>query len=231
MKCLTVVVAMSGHGGHGLARKIAENNPEYRWYDHPRNDPTHPRHFPELNLAKNHFRKRFADNSVLPHLFDRIESLVTDLDSYYKIASAEIKNLSQGKKLVYVCHDTPKHIKERFPKSTVIQILPTQNILENVIDRHMATHMEYPVQGGLHHIDNREHLLNEFYWSMDRWKRTSTHPSLTNFRAFYYNKSVEEITNDERNFQRELYTKQLETTGYADVSVIVETVEEALEQF
>jgi len=231
MKCLTVVVAMSGHGGHGLARKIAEGNPDYRWYDHPRNNPDHPRHFPELDLAQNHFRKRFADNSVLPHLFDRIESLVTNLDEYYNIASLEIEKLSQGKKLIYVCHDTPKHIKERFPEATVVQILPTSNILENVIDRHMITHMEYPVQTGLHKIENRRHLLNNLYWEMNNWSMSTDHPSLTNFRKYYYDKTTEEVTSDERGFQRELYTKQLETTEYADVSVIVETVEEALEQF
>jgi hypothetical protein len=231
MKCLTIVTAMSGHGGHGLARKIAEHNPDYRWYDHPRNDQTNPRKFPELNLAGNHFRKRFKDNSVFPHLFDRIENLISDKELYYSIAEKEIKDLSLGKQLVYVCHEIPSVIKNRFPKSTVIQILPTRNILENVIDRHMITHMEYPVQSGIHNLPGRKNLMNEYYWSLDEWSKINLENSLINFRSYYQKKSLEEIKYEERVYQRQLYEDQLSDTNCADISMVVETVEEALEQF
>lgn len=229
MKCLTVVTAMSGHGGHGLARKIAEHNSEYRWYDHPRNNKEHPEKFPELNIAENHFRKRFSNNDVFPHLFDRIDTLINDELSYYALAANEIKLISQEKKLVYVCHETPNQIKKKFPEATVVQILPTENILELVIDRHMRTHMIYPVQSGLHNLPGRISLLNDLYWAQDVWsKENSSKNTVINFRSFFYKKSIDQITSEERNFQKDLYTRQLKTSQDADVSIIVERVEEAL---
>jgi hypothetical protein len=231
MKCLTIVTAMSGHGGHGLARKIAEHNPDYRWYDHPRNNKEHPAKFPELDIAENHFRKRFSSNEVFPHLFDRIDSLINNEPAYYNLASNEIKLISQEKKLVYVCHDTPDQIKKKFPDSTVIQILPTKNILDSVIDRHMRTHMVYPVQAGLHNLPGRINLLNDLYWAQDAWsKENSLKNTVINFRSFFYKKSIDQITTEERSFQKDLYIRQLETLQNADVSMIVETVEEALKR-
>lgn len=233
MKNLTIIVAMSGHGGHGLARTIAENNPEYRWYDHPKNNIDHPDHFPELDLAKNHFRKRFADNSVFPHLFDRIDEFLKEdsVDNYYDLAKSEINTLSQGKKLIYVCHETPKNIKIKFPEANVIQILPTENILENVIERHMNTHMEYPIQSKLHKLPMRDAMLNELYWSMRDWARDNKNASLKNFRAYYLNKTVEEVIFEERETQRKLYKEQLESTKYADNSLIEENKLTAFENF
>ena len=38
MKCLTILTFISGAGGHGIARSLFENNPLYRWYDHPKNN-------------------------------------------------------------------------------------------------------------------------------------------------------------------------------------------------
>jgi hypothetical protein len=231
MKYLTIVTSMSGHGGHGVARKIAEHNPDYRWYDHPRNDKDHVNRFPELDLAQNHFRKRFSSNEVFPHLFDRIESLLLDTEKYYSLISSEIEKLSQGKKLVYVCHDTPEKIKNRFPKSTVIQILPTENILDTVIDRHMITHMMYPVQQGLHNLQGRRELLNELYWTQTQWaEENELDNTVINFQSFLHGVSVDEIKIKEREAQKKLYNKQLENSYPADISMIVETVEEALER-
>lgn len=229
MKCLTIVTAMSGHGGHGLARKIAEGNLEYRWYDHPRNNKENPEKFPELSIAENHFRKRFSNNDVFPHLFDRIDPLINDELSYYTLAANEIKSISQGKKLVYVCHETPDQIKKKFPEATVVQILPTENILELVIDRHMKTHMIYPIQSGLHNLPGRISLLNDLYWAQDGWsKENSSKNTVINFRSFLYKKSIGQITTEERDFQKDLYTRQLKTSQDADVSIIVEHVKEAL---
>lgn len=229
MKCLTIVTAMSGHGGHGLARKIAEGNLEYRWYDHRRNNKDDPDRFPELELAQNHFRKRFSTGEVFPHLFDRISPLINDITTYYNLARGEIASISQGKRLVYVCHDTPEQIKEHFPNATVVQILPTENILDSVIDRHMITHMMYPVQVGLHKLPGRHELLNDLYWVQNDWaKKNQSNNTVINFKSFLYEKTVDQITSEERNYQKELYIKQLNTTHYADISMIVETVEEAL---
>ena len=230
MKCLTIVTAMSGHGGHNFARKIAEHDPEYRWYDHPKNNIDHPNRFPELDLAPNHFRKRFSDNTVFPHLFDRIESFLSDKEKYYSLIINEIKNLSKGKRLIYVCHEPPNNIKSRFPKSKVIQILPTESLLEEVIERHMNTHMLYPVQSKLHQLPGRSEILNDFYWSQTNWaKENIFRNSLINFRSDYYKKSLEQIINEEKQLQRDLYIQQVNSRGSADVSLMLDTINEAVE--
>lgn len=231
MKFLTIITAMSGHGGHTAARKIAENNPEYRWYDHPRNNKDYLNKFPELNLAPNHFRKRFKDNTVFPHLFDRIETFLLDKEKYYSLVLDEINLLSKGKCLVYVCHETPKKIKSRFPQSKVIQILPPEQLLEQIIERHMETHMLYPLQDNLHSLSNRKDLLNDLYWNQLAWiEKNQSRNNTINFRCDTLNKFKDQVVTEESMFQKELYMQQLASRKDADVSFILENVNEGLEK-
>ena len=60
MKCLTILTFMSGAGGHGIARTLFENNPQYRWYDHPKNNHKNKNKFSKLHIAEKHFQKAFS---------------------------------------------------------------------------------------------------------------------------------------------------------------------------
>jgi hypothetical protein len=222
---------MSGHGGHALAKAIAENNPIYRWYDHPRNSKDHPDRFPELKLSDNHFRKKFADNSTFPHLFDRIEPWLTNIDAYYDLIEPEIESISQDKRLVYVCHELPSIIKARYPNCHLVQLLPTEDILDSVIDRHMITHMLYPVQSGIHHLPGRKELLNNRYWDQHYWAKQYKDDSLINYISYKEKKPIKAVKEEERGRQKELFALQLSESLLADASIQVKTIDDAIREY
>lgn len=227
MNFVTIVTAMSGHGGHAAARTIAENNSDYRWYNHPKNEATSLEIFPELKIAPNHFRKRFSNREHFPHMFDRIDSFLIDKKAYYNLIEPEIYKISQGKKLVYVCHETPDKIRDRYPKLKIIQILPTEKCLINVIDRHMKTHMIYPLQENLHRLSGRKNLLNDEYWNQQHWITNNKNKNtLLDYLADKHDTSIENIIQREQQFQKDLYQEHLKNSKYADKSIIIDDVKQ-----
>jgi len=225
MNFVTIVTAMSGHGGHTVARQIAENNNDYRWYDHPKNNPDHPDSFPELKIAQNHFKKRFQTGESFPQLFDRIESFLLDLDAYYNLIEEEIFNISQGKRLIYVCHETPKNIRKRYPDADIIQILPRESCIEDVIDRHMKTHMKYPLQKNIHNLPGRKPLLNKEYWNQQSWiENNKPNDCLINYRMDKFCISASEVIKLEIENQKKLYIQHMLDSKYADKSIVIENV-------
>lgn len=231
MNFITIVTAMSGHGGHAFARKIAENNPKYRWYDHSKNDPNNINSFPELKISPNHFRKRFSNGEFFPHLFDRIEPFLLDIESYYSLIEKEIHRISQGKKLIYVCHELPSIIRSRFPDSFIIHLLPPYSNLDNVIQRHMKTHMIYPLQENLHMLPGRKLLLNNQYWDQLNWvKNNNLKNSLLNYRVDNLKLSIEEIIKIETLYQKQLYSKHEKDVKHSDKLIIIDEIKNLTER-
>ena len=221
MKLLTVLTFMSGAGGHSIARFLFENNSKYRWSNHPRNDAKNNTRFTKLNITENHFQKTFSDGSKFPHLFDRIEPFLNNVELYYNTIESEIYDCTKGKRLVYTCHTDPKSIKERYPDCLVYQILPTEENKLEYFNRHMETAMLFPLQTNIHKMDNRQDLLNADYWERENYvKHNKSH--LNSLKEFYMHKGFtkEQLYQKEYNEQTELYDIHMSTTSYADETII-----------
>ena len=162
MKCLTILTFISGAGGHGIARSLFEKNPLYRWYDHPKNNNSNKNKFFKLNIAEKHFQKVFANGQRFPHLFDRIEPYLNDINLYYNLVQPEIEKCSNGKRLVYTCHATPKTIRERYPNCLIYQILPKESNYIEYFNRHMETAMFFPLQTNIDKLPNRKEIIMIF---------------------------------------------------------------------
>jgi hypothetical protein len=217
MKCLTIITFISGSGGHGYARQLSEHNCQYRWYDHPRNNKLNPNRFLELNFAENHFRKRFSTNETFPHLFDRIEPFLTDINQYYFLIQEEITLISREKKLVYTCHEDPKIIRNRFPDSEIIVLIPQKTQLKSILDRHFLTYMNFHVQQNLHKLSGRSSLLNNDYWNMVNWANKNKQcPSILNYKMNFYNKTYKEVYHQEEIMHQNLFDLLNLNRQYAD---------------
>ena len=219
MKCLTILTFMSGAGGHGIARTLFENNPLYRWYDHPKNYNTNKNKFSKLKIAEKHFQKIFANGQRFPHLFDRIEPYLNDIEAYYKLVESEIKNCANGKKLVYTCHASPKDIRARYPDCYIIQILPTEDNRLQYFERHMETAMFFPLQTNIDKLPNRKDLLNDLYWAQKEF--VTLYPQKNSLVEFYKHKgySKDQIYNTEYANQNELYRLHQNDIQFSDKTI------------
>ena len=219
MKCLTILTFMSGAGGHGIARTLFENHPQYRWYDHPKNNYKNKNKFSKLNIAEKHFQKVFANGQRFPHLFDRIEPYLKDINAYYKLIKPEIINCSLGKKLVYTCHASPKDIRQRYKECYIIQIIPKEENRLEYFERHMETAMFFPLQTNIDILPNRRDLLNDLYWAQKEF--ATLYPQKNSLVEFYKHKgySKEQIYNTEYANQNELYKLHQKTKEFADTTI------------
>ncbi len=226
MKFLTILTFMSGAGGHGIARTLFENDPQYRWYDHPKNNKSHKKKFSKLNIAEKHFQKIFADGQRFPHLFDRIEPYLNDLEAYYKLIEPEIKKCSNGKRLVYTCHTSPKDIRERYPNCYIIQILPTEDVRLQYFDRHMETAMFFPLQTNIDTLPRRKELLNDLYWTQKEF--VTLYPQKNSLVEFYKHKgySKDQIYNTEYANQNELYRIHQNDKQFSDKTIQFSSLED-----
>lgn len=219
MKCLTILTFISGAGGHGIARSLFEKNPLYRWYDHPKNNNSNKNKFSKLNIAEKHFQKVFANGQRFPHLFDRIEPYLKDINAYYKLIKPEIINCSLGKKLVYTCHASPKDIRQRYKECYIIQIIPKETNRLEYFERHMETAMFFPLQTNIDILPNRRDLLNDLYWAQKEF--ATLYPQKNSLVEFYKHKgySKEQIYNTEYANQNELYKLHQKTKEFADTTI------------
>lgn len=219
MKCLTILTFISGAGGHGIARSLFEKNPLYRWYDHPKNNNSNKNKFSKLNIAEKHFQKVFANGQRFPHLFDRIEPYLKDINAYYKLIKPEIINCSLGKKLVYTCHASPKDIRQRYKECYIIQIIPKEENRLEYFERHMETAMFFPLQTNIDILPNRRDLLNDLYWAQKEF--ATLYPQKNSLVEFYKHKgySKDQIYNTEYANQNELYKLHQKTKEFADTTI------------
>jgi hypothetical protein len=218
MKFLTFIVAMSGAKGHGFARKMFENNSDYRWYDHPKNNLEADDKFKKLDFSGHHFQKEFSNGTRFPHMFDRIENYLTNIDSYYNLIKDEIHECSQDKKICYVCHEPPKRIRERYPDSQIIQILPSADRLEFYFNRHLQTSMLFPLQVGIHKRPGRKELLNDLYWDHYNYSLKDDDHCLMNF--YKQKMDIKQVIEMEWEKQKSLYKKNRKEMSYADKTII-----------
>lgn len=226
MKCLTILTFISGAGGHGIARSLFEKNPLYRWYDHPKNKNSNKNKFSKLNIAEKHFQKVFANGQRFPHLFDRIEPYLNDINLYYDLVQPEIEKCSNGKRLVYTCHATPKTIRERYPNCLIYQILPKESNRIEYFNRHMETAMFFPLQTNIDKLPNRKELLNELYWIQKEF--AELYPQKNSLIEFYKHKgySKDQIYNAEYANQTELYNEHQSTKEFADETIEFSSINE-----
>ena len=219
MKCLTILTVMSGAGGHGIARTLFDNNPQDRWYDHAKNNNKNKNKFSKLHIAEKHFQKAFANGQRFPHLFDRIEPYLKDIDAYYKLIKPEIINCSLGKKLVYTCHASPKDIRQRYKDCYIIQIIPKEEIRLEYFERHMETAMFFPLQTNIDMLPNRRDLLNDLYWAQKEF--ATLYPQKNSLVEFYKHKgySKDQIYNTEYANQNELYKLHQKTKEFSDTTI------------
>ena len=206
MQCVTFVIGLSGNGGHGFARKLAENNNLYRWYDHPKNNINYSENFTEMALAQNHFKKKFSTGEIFPHLMDRIEPWIDNLDQYYTVAKENIKSISKEKKLIYVCHTPANKIRKYFPDSEIIFLKKLDREFEKTFQRHIKTHMQFPVQSNLDNISYLKPFLNKQFWRMKSWAGKNINEEKTNikYQMHLYNLSEDQAVEKERKVQNDL---------------------------
>jgi len=220
MNFLTFVTSMSGGSGHGAGRKLFENNSNYRWFDHIKNNKDNKNKFLKLNIAENHFHKKFSDGNVFPHHFDRIENFLNDINGYYKFIESEIYSYSENKKICYICHEIPSNIRKRYPNCFIIQLLPYDSELNKFIKRHMETSMLFPLQNKIHLIPGREKFLNNYYWEQVNYVKNNPDKNcLLDFYQKKFSKTSKEIEKIEFDKQKELYNKQLKNKSEADISL------------
>ena len=165
---------MPGGGGHTLCREQFYNNPEYRWYDDPRNDPTREDAYLKVKLVPGHFQKSFADGTRCPPLFDRIEQYLKDRDLHYIRAETEIERIKQDKRLFYLLHELPSNILTRYPKAEIVHHVPASQDVNAIIERHINTSARFPLQSRLHEYPLLADNLNTDYYDMLNYTQDST---------------------------------------------------------
>jgi len=156
-------------------------------------------------------------------MFDRIEKYLNDIDGYYKHIENEIYECSQDKKLCYVCHEPPKRIRERYPESNIIQILPTVDVLEYYFNRHLQTSMLFPLQVNIHKRPGRTKFLNDYYWEHHNYSLKDKDHCLMNF--YKKDMNINEVIEMEWKKQSSLYYQNIQESCYANKTIMFDNEE------
>jgi hypothetical protein len=160
---LLFVLASPAGGGYRLARIIScfdnvhwyscQNNGLHPWSVY-RADPKNPSPSPfkvkGRDISKYHFDRR-TKNGMIPLLGERIEKFweVDELDILYKenwnnefLTSRGADIVASGKYVLWVLHDIPTTLQNRFPNAKIISLLDDDPY--EVITRYLTTTALFP---------------------------------------------------------------------------------------
>lgn len=160
---LLFVCANPGNGGHRLARILCCFENVY-WYSDSRNGvhPWEVYYNPDDSKGKSkvsgkdispyHF-DRYIGESTAPLVGERIEKYWNpeDLDYFYKFVwtremkkSGAMSVVESKKFLVWVVHDDPGYILQRFPGSLIINLI--DDSIKDTVDRYLRTTALFPIE-------------------------------------------------------------------------------------
>lgn len=161
-----------GAGGHRLGRILSCFDSVY-WYAHESNGYT-PVDLPkqniclERNIASHHYDRRLSDNSIVPAIGERISLFWNDdswLDNWNKIMNTLVL---PNKYLTFVLHETPKQLREWFPKSYIINMIDDD--VEYSLKRHLKSSANFRINVKHHgqkpkyknkHQNDIDHCINK----------------------------------------------------------------------
>jgi hypothetical protein len=166
---LLFVLASPAGGGYRLARIIScfdnvhwyscQNNGLHPWSvvrANPENPSLSPSKVKGRNISKYHFDRR-TENGMIPLLGERIEKFWEshELDVFYKenwnkefLISGGADIVASGKYVLWVLHDIPETLENKFPNSKIISLLDDD--VYEVIRRYLTTTALFPFK-----IENR----------------------------------------------------------------------------
>lgn len=136
-----------GNGGHRMARTIA-SLPEVHWYSNKDNgiNPWNT-HFEHTNIRQRYVAAKHFDRvtpyGTLPPTFDYAAGFFDDSDAYYNdIFLPKFNTIAKhlDKKIIYCTHSTPKQLQRYFPNSKIINVIPS----DNIVDRYLRTTAKFP---------------------------------------------------------------------------------------
>lgn len=189
---LIFVVASAGGGGHRLGRIVCCFNNVF-WYEAIRNGKYPWRIFSSdevkgKNISPYHFDRRTSTN-MIPLLGERIERFwyKNDLDYLYSVnwksemdkAGADLI-IKDDKYLVWVVHDLPEYLLEKFPNAKIINLVDTD--VNKVIDRYLKTTAFFPVS-----IENKNlkpDYNNEYATLLLELEKINPYPTYRDFWAW-----------------------------------------------
>lgn len=215
---LLLINCLQGSGGHRLGR-IFSCHADVYWYSHVDNG-MHPWLFAqtdevkEAHFSKYHYDRILPDGSYLPLIGSRIAKYWSDdawLDNWHQIMSR--LDLPDGY-LTYVVHDSPLYLRDRFPLSTIVNLL--SDPIETT-DRHLQTSANFRISYRL-----RNQVPDyKSAWVEARDQLLATNPSATerDLWCHMHNRPTNEYPAAVLDCNRLAATRNLEERDFADINV------------
>jgi hypothetical protein len=165
---LLFVLASPGGGGHRLGRLVSCLN-NVHWYSHAFNglqpyDVSYNNIVNGKDISPYHF-DRLYNNRIIPVVGERLERYFdsADHDKVYKLwndymNTTDIDQILSNKYLLYVLHDNPADILNRFPNCKIINLIDVD--IESTADRYIKTTALFPIH--INSINPRPWYINAF---------------------------------------------------------------------
>ncbi len=223
---LLFITASAGAGAHRFGRIISCIDNVY-WYANDKRNGSMPWDvFPTdavkgKDISRYHFDRLVTNDpapstkNMIPLAGERIERFwnESDIDEFYKTKWSLVMNevgadkiINSGKYLLWILHDSPQYLLNRFPNAKIINLIDTD--IDYVIRRYMKTTALFPINIinkniKPDYINSHAQSINDLmnfnpsptyrdYWSWNKFKKPVFQNEMETLYAQYVTKMLTE---------------------------------------